>query len=61
MMAILELQEGFTLADLRRHYKSMVKRWHPDLHGGDKAAEERLRIVIEAYRYLSEHQLYAPG
>jgi DnaJ domain len=59
MMTVLELDEGFTLDDLRRRYKAMVKRFHPDLHGGDKASEAKLREVIEAYRYLRDNKLYA--
>jgi hypothetical protein len=59
MMAVLGLELGFTLEDLKRRYKIMVKRFHPDLHGGDKAAEERLRRVIEAYTYLRDNGLYA--
>lgn len=54
----LELAAPFTLAELKRSYKTMAKRYHPDLNGGDKAAEERLKLVIEAYRYLKENRLY---
>jgi hypothetical protein len=59
MMAVLDLEDGFTLAELKQRYKALVKKHHPDLHGGDKAAEERLKSVIEAYRYLVDNALYA--
>jgi hypothetical protein len=59
MMAVLELEDGFTLSELKSRYKALAKRHHPDLHGGDKAAEERLKQVIEAYTYLREQRLYA--
>lgn len=58
MMAVLELEAGFTLDELKRRYKTLVKRHHPDLHGGDRAAEERLKQINEAYTYLVSHQLY---
>jgi DnaJ-class molecular chaperone len=29
-----------------------VKRHHPDANGGDRASEERLRQIIQAYNYL---------
>ena len=59
MMARLELDAGFTLAELKSHYKQMAKKHHPDLHGGDKAAEERLKLINEAYSYLLENRLYS--
>jgi DnaJ domain len=59
MMSRLDLENGFTLAELKRRYKRLAKQHHPDLHGGDKAAEERLKLVNEAYTYLLEQRLYA--
>jgi hypothetical protein len=59
MMARLELADGFTLVELKRRYKRLAKQHHPDLHGGDKAAEERLKLINEAYTYLVEQRLYA--
>ena len=58
MMAVLELEVGFTLDELKARFKALVKQHHPDLHGGDKAAEERLKLIIEAYTYLREQQAY---
>jgi len=57
--ALAEL--GFDLAnvtlplkreDIKSHYKSMVKRFHPDANGGDKDAEERLKNINRAYAFL---------
>lgn len=59
MMALLDLDDGFTLDELKTRYKTLAKRHHPDLNGGDKAAEERLKSIIEAYTYLREQRLYA--
>jgi hypothetical protein len=59
MMRILGLRIGFTLQELRSRYRQLVKACHPDLHGADKAREEALRAVIEAYRYLLAKRLYA--
>lgn len=59
MMAVLQLDVGFTLADLKRQYKRLAKQHHPDLNGGDRGAEERLKSIIAAYRYLLEHRAYA--
>jgi hypothetical protein len=37
---------------LKKQYKTMVKRYHPDANGGDKDAEERLKSITQAYAYL---------
>jgi DnaJ-class molecular chaperone len=54
----LDLAGGFTLFELKRRYKQLAKKHHPDLHGGDKAAEERLKLINEAYTYLVDQRLY---
>lgn len=59
MIARLGLAAGFSLDELKRCYKRLAKEHHPDLHGGDKAAEERLKLINEAYTYLIEQRLYA--
>jgi DnaJ domain len=58
MMGRLELAGHVTLAELKRRYKQLAKKHHPDLHGGDKAAEERLKLINEAYTYLVDQRLY---
>ncbi len=58
MMAVLGLEFGFTLEELKRRYKTLVKRHHPDLHDGCRAAEERLKRINEAYTYLVTNQLH---
>lgn len=58
MANVLELEPGFTLVELKARYKQLVKQHHPDLHGGDIRAQDRLRRIIEAYRHLVEHKLY---
>lgn len=39
-------------AELKKQYKTMVKRYHPDANGGDREAEERLKTITQAYAYL---------
>jgi hypothetical protein len=50
--ATLELSYPVTFEELRTQYKKLVKRHHPDTHGGAKDAEERLKRVNAAYRML---------
>lgn len=48
----LSLEENATGADIRARYAELVKRWHPDSNGGDRAAEGNLQRVLKAYQTL---------
>jgi len=37
---------------LRARYSELVRRYHPDRNGGDRAHEARLGEVVEAYNHL---------
>ena len=37
---------------LKKQYKKMVKKYHPDLNQGDKNAEENFKIMSTAYKSL---------
>ena len=49
---ILGLEPSVSLTDLKARYKELVKLHHPDTHGGDKQAEERLKDINDAYATL---------
>jgi len=51
-LAVFEIEPPFTPVRLKARYKQLVKLHHPDAHGGDKAAEERLKIINQAYATL---------
>ena len=51
-LAVFEIEPPFTLVRLKARYKVLVKLHHPDAHGGDKAAEEKLKIINQAYATL---------
>jgi hypothetical protein len=48
----LGLDPGATTADIKLRFKMLVKRHHPDSNGGDRSTEDRLREIIQAYKYL---------
>ncbi|MDE2230059.1 MAG: J domain-containing protein [Alphaproteobacteria bacterium] len=51
-LAVFDLNEPISFPDLKARYKELVKQNHPDAHGGDKAAEERLKVINQAYSTL---------
>lgn len=39
---------------IRKAYKGLARKYHPDVNRGDKAAEERFKGITEAYGILSD-------
>lgn len=39
--------------DIKKAYRRLAKKYHPDLNPGDKSAEDKLKEVNEAYEVLS--------
>jgi hypothetical protein len=65
-LATLGLGWPLTLAELKTRYKELAKRHHPDANNGDRASEERLKLINLAYaavrgRLVAEPQLAAGG
>jgi DnaJ domain len=58
-LSVLQLGEDATLADIRRRYTALVRRYHPDSNGGDRSHEARLQDVIDAYTHLKTAPAYA--
>jgi len=51
-LAVFDLEPPLTSVRLKARYKLLVKQHHPDAHGGDKTAEEKLKIINQAYATL---------
>ena len=51
-LAVLELTAPVTMKEIRDRYRALVKKLHPDANGGDKSAEEQLKVVNQAYSTL---------
>jgi len=49
---VLGLDEGADAAAIKAQYKALVKKFHPDAHGGDRSFEDRLRDIIRAHDTL---------
>ncbi len=53
-LVVFNLEYPFTMDGLKARYKELVKLHHPDAHGGDRAAEERLKVINQAYSTLKK-------
>ncbi|MBM3481837.1 MAG: molecular chaperone DnaJ [Alphaproteobacteria bacterium] len=53
-LAALGLDGPVSKIELKRRYKELVKRHHPDANGGSRESEERLKLINRAYTYLRQ-------
>jgi len=51
-LAILELAPPVSFAAIKLQYRTLVKRHHPDLHGGSVQAEEKFKGINQAFAVL---------
>ncbi len=51
---VLGLQKGATEDEIKKAYKKLARKYHPDMNPGDKAAEEKFKEVNEANEILSD-------
>lgn len=50
----LGVRRNATADEIRKAYRRLARKHHPDLNPGDKAAEDRFKKVQEAYDVLSD-------
>ena len=52
--SLLGLEPDSDADALKRAFRREARRWHPDLNANDQEAEERFKLVNEAYAVLSD-------
>jgi molecular chaperone DnaJ len=53
---ILGVEREATLADVKRAYKRLARKYHPDINPGDRMAAAQFRQIAQAYETLSDAQ-----
>lgn len=51
---VLGLQKTAGADEIKRAYRQLAKKYHPDMNPGDKEAEQKFKEVNEAYAILSD-------
>lgn len=51
---LLDVAETATAREIKAAYRKQAMRYHPDHNVGNEAAEERFKLVAEAYRVLAD-------
>lgn len=51
---ILQVPPSSSFPEIKHSYRSLSKKYHPDLNNGDKVCEEKFKDILEAYSVLKE-------
>ncbi|HXG88685.1 MAG TPA: J domain-containing protein [Vicinamibacterales bacterium] len=51
---VLGVQREASTADIKRAYRRLARRFHPDINPGDGEADARFRQILEAYETLTD-------
>ena len=53
---VLGVAKGATADEIKKSYRKLARKYHPDANKGDAAAEERFKEISEAYNVLSDEK-----
>src|ERR1700719_3382903 len=53
---VLGVPRTATEDDIRKEYRKLARKYHPDVNPGDKSAEEKFKEINEAYEVLSDQE-----
>lgn len=53
---VLGISKNASEAEIKKAFRTMARKYHPDLHPNDKDAEKKFKEVNEAYEVLSDPQ-----
>ena len=54
--SVLDVQRGASDDEIKKAYRKLAMKWHPDRNNGSKEAEEKFKEITEAYDVLRDPQ-----
>ena len=51
---LLSVDRDVSQSEIRKSYRRLARKYHPDVNPGDQSAEERFKQIQEAYKVLSD-------
>jgi molecular chaperone DnaJ len=54
--SVIGVARGASAAEIKKAYRKLAMRFHPDRHGGDKEKEAKFKEINEAYDVLSDEK-----
>jgi DnaJ-class molecular chaperone len=51
---VLEVSKEASQEEIRRSYRRLARKYHPDANPGDRKTEERFKEIQQAYEVLSK-------
>lgn len=53
---ILEVNKSASKEEIKKKYKKLARKYHPDVNPGNKEAEEKFKAINEAHEVLSDEE-----
>ena len=54
LYVVLEVVRTASENDIKKAFRKLARRYHPDINPGDRMAEDHFKLISEAYEVLSD-------
>lgn len=54
LFVVLGLRHGASEGEIKRAYRRLARRYHPDINPGDRESADRFRQILQAYETLTD-------